>query len=279
MVSPRRSGPQVVVPALDADGYRWLAEITGALVGHVHLDALAHATVNAVAATVGDVAVLDILLSDGRASRVTSGAPDPARAEAVRQQTALLVPPVMTPGSVLHAVLREGRMVVRGELGSGGDDASFSLAALPVRGEQAVVAALSVVAFGRHDRFGRLPLAALEQAADRLALAIDAVRHAEETEGRRLALAGAMDVQRDTTQTLERSVTDLREQVALLQAENALLRLQLEPPQPPTSLSVAPPMPGPLVPPLAVVATSGPRPRGGRLVRPRGPQPDPQAAV
>lgn len=268
MATPRRSGPQVAVPTLDADGYRWLADISGALVGHVHMDALAHAAVNAVARTLGDVAVLDVLLPDGRASRVTSGAPDPARGEWVRQQTALLVPPALTPGSILRAVLQEGRVVVRGELGNGGDDASFSLASLPVRSDDAVIAALSVVAFGRHDRFGRLSLAALECAADRLASAMNAVRFTEDTEGRRLALAGAMDVQRDTTQTLERSLTDLREQVALLQAENALLRLQLEPPpSPQASLSIVPP------------AVQAPRARGGRLLRPRGPQPDPQAAV
>jgi hypothetical protein len=247
-----------------------LADAALQLVGHLHVDAASAAVARGAVGYLADVAAIDTVRDHGQVARQYSRTEAPREDAVLSERLAQLAPPFGADGSVLGRVLSEGRMVMRGEVGSdGAGHDSYSLIVLPVPGPDGVLAALTLVSIGRADRFGRAELRWLEAYAKHAGRALAAAQAHERTEAARMTAASHRDVLESTSRVLERSLAEVREELESLRAENAALRVLATSAERPDDMRdvLIPPAPSPvLASPAPLMVASGPLSRPvGRL--------------
>lgn len=225
----RRFRGAAALVQLDATSRTIIADATESLIGHTHLDALSHAIANALVPTLADVSVIDLALEHGRFWRVLGGSRDPFEADANRSAVLAILPPPDKTQSPLVRVMDEGRVLAHGELGSGNEaHASHAVLAVPLFADDVVMGVLSLVTFGRHDRYGRAELTVAEEIGDRLVRAMTAVRTLEAARRTAQEAESYRELMGDTVRTLEAGLADLKREAEVLRAENAAMRAMLE---------------------------------------------------
>jgi transcriptional regulator with GAF, ATPase, and Fis domain len=206
-----------------------VADATEALIGHTHVDALSYGLANALVPELADVSVLDLRLEHDRVWRILGGSRDPSEADLNRHAVLGILPPPDVAGSPLLRVMDEGRVLAHGELGGGGAlHTSHAVLATPLFDGDAVIGVLSLVTFGRHDRYGRNELTATEEIGDRFVRALLAVRALESARRTAQESASYRELMSDTVRTLEAGLTDMKLDVESLRAENLAMRAMLE---------------------------------------------------
>lgn len=249
----------IVNPPIES--WRWLAMASAELVGLLHVDAAAAAAARGAVGTYADVVAVDTAGDLGQVGRKYSRSDAPAEDAMLIERLEALVPPFGRDGSPVERVLREGRTVLRGEVGASVAD-SYSMLMLPAYGPDGLVAAITLATFGQAERYGRTEVRVLEEYARRVGHAIAAAAMHERTEAARMMAASHRDVLEATGRSLERSLADASEELVTLRSENAAMRVLLaayERGDEAASPAPSPPQPVPvagLAPPVVALRTS-----------------------
>lgn len=223
-VAPHRRSNPLALHLLEVEAVRFLSDATGVLIGHRHADSLAYAAATAAVPSLATVAVIDRISPTG-STRVIAGSSNPANDDAHRRAVGTILPPPLTPGSPLAAVASAGRVLARAEMSEAALEAEdFSMLCVPVVGSERILATLSLVTFGRHDRYGRPELALAEEFAERLGRALDAVEALTIARDAAQSAAAHREVLQHSVSSLEKGLSELKEASVALIAENAALR-------------------------------------------------------
>lgn len=222
--SHRHSNP-ASLQLLDAEAIRFLSDASAVLLTSRHTDALLQGAASAMVPRLAHIAMIDLHVTDVRTARSFAVSSNPQKDDADRRVLSELLPPPTVPASPLGAVLRQGKVLSRGELGTGSQEAgTYSLLALPVAADDSIVASLSLLWFGRHDRYGRPELALLEEFAARLGHALTAVLALQSAREAAQSAVAYKELLLDSVRALETGITQLKDEVTTLRAENLALR-------------------------------------------------------
>ncbi len=222
--SHRHSNP-ASLHLLDAEAIRFLSDASAVLLTARHIDTLLQGAASATIPRLAHIAMLDLRVGEARTTRSFAVSSNPEKDELDRRVLSELLPPPTVRTSPLAAVLAHGKVLSRGELGTGAQDAgTYSLLALPVVANDEIVACLSLLWFGRHDRYGRPELAVLEEFAERLGHALSAVTQLQMARETAQSAVAYKELLLDSVRSLESGITQLKAEVTALRDENAALR-------------------------------------------------------
>lgn len=197
--------------------------LTDALIGEAQVDMLSHRAVLALVPLLADAGVLDVRRDDA-VSRFYGIRGQPQDEQEIRDRLRALVTETSDAHSIAHAVLSDGRLVLRGEMAVTGR-ASYSLVVVPVCAPDGrVMASLGLVTFGLHDRYGRATMPLVEAVASRIGKGLAMAHGMERAVHGHLTARSHLEVLQDTLRSMDRSIEELRERVRTLELENAALR-------------------------------------------------------